>query len=269
MLVVVAVLSWPLYATPPALAMRHHPTGIFAPFADCPLGNPAVELCFVVRASGGEFRIGKRATVIDNPIELQIGAFPGGPDGELTVVAAEDGDTLSKTALDAPGGLLGIAGAGPFGANRVTETIELAKPASALKLSVANAYVKEGVALQVPAKVKLNSPFLGEKCSLGSSAAPVILNFRTGPTNPPPPNRPIAGGLSDLTFNEEGTFLRARSVLVDNEFTVPGATGCGTSASIPALIDSDLGIPSGAGHNTAIVNATIEDAFAEAVRASE
>ncbi len=44
----------------PAMATEHHPTGAFAPFADCPLSNSAVTACIVADTTSGEFTVGKK-----------------------------------------------------------------------------------------------------------------------------------------------------------------------------------------------------------------
>jgi hypothetical protein len=63
---------------------------------------------------------------------------------------------------------------------------------------------------------------------------------------------------------------------VNNSFAAPEAEGCGSqilfglfTGIIDSAVDSQLGLPSTAGHNTAILNGNEEIAVAEAVRASE
>jgi hypothetical protein len=151
-LVVVAALMVPLAVASPALATTHHPTGNFAPFADCPLSNPSVELCIVADTTSGEFTVGKKTVPINKTITLQGGAYENTTTHELEFVAAENGETLSKTALSVPGGLFGIKPPEYLnkeqkekfeeminkGVTGVTETTELAKPASAIKLNTEN-----------------------------------------------------------------------------------------------------------------------------------
>ncbi len=66
---------------------------------------------------------------------------------------------------------------------------------------------EEGDALVLPVKIKLSNSFLGSNCYIGSNAKPVVINFTTGETSPPPPNKPIHGALGSLSFNEAGTIL--------------------------------------------------------------
>ena len=285
-LVAVAALMVPLAVASPALAAEHHPTGNFAPFKDCPLGNAAVTQCIIADTSSGEFTVGKKTVPITKTITLQGGTIPVGETGEVTFVGAENGETLSKTALPVPGGLFGIKPPEFLnkeqkekfeeminkGLTGVTETTELAKPASAIKLSTSNLIREEGVALQLPVKVKLSNVFLGSSCYVGSEASPIILNLTTGETSPPAPNKPIHGAAGELEILEGGALLRLLGgSLVDNAFSAPEATGCGApfSALVDKLVDSIFGVPAAAGLNTAILTGKLEDAAAAAVKASE
>jgi hypothetical protein len=287
MLVVVAALVASLAVASSALATEHHPKGLFAPFAQCPLSNKAVESCTVAVTSSGEFDVGKRSVPIVKPITLQ-GGFSENPEtGELTFYGAENGETLSKVALPVPGGIFNVV-APEFlpkwlqeifnnfineGFTGVTATTELAKPASNIKLSILNLIFEEGVALQLPVKVKLDNVFLGSGCLVGSSSHPIILNLTTGTTSPPEPNKPIKGSAGKLEILEEGALVRLLGgSLVDNSFAAPGASGCGgflLEGLIDPAVNAALGLPAAAGHNTAILSGKLESAAAAAVRASE
>jgi hypothetical protein len=285
-LVVVAAAIVPLAVASPALAVEHHPTGNFAPFKYCPLGNPAVTQCIIAETSSGEFTVGKKTVPITKTITLQGGTIPIKESSEAEFVAAENGETLSKTPETVPGGLFGIKAPTTWpiklqerfnkfideGITGVTETTELAKPASAIKLNTENLIFERGVALQLPVKVKLNNVFLGSSCYVGSEAEPIILNLTTGETSPPPPNKPIHGAAGELEILEEGALLRLiGGSLVDNAFSAPGANGCGGAFAplVDPLVDAVFGVPAAAGENTAILNGKLEDAAAAAVKASE
>jgi len=285
-LVAVAALIVPLAVASPALATEHHPTGNFAPFAQCPLSNAAVTGCIVADTSSGEFTVGKKTVPINKTITLQGGTIENETTGELTFVAAENGETLSKTPLNVPGGLFGIKPPEYLnkeqkekfeeminkGVTGVTETTELAKPASAIKLNTDNLIFEEGVALQLPVKVKLSNVFLGSSCYVGSESSPIILNLTTGTTSPPEPNKPIKGSKGELKIEEGGALVVLNGgSLVDNAFSAPEATGCGApfSALVDKLVDSVFGVPAAAGHNTAILTGKLEEAVAAAVKASE
>jgi len=285
-LIFATALLAPLALASPTLAVEHHPTGKFAPFADCPLSNPAVPLCTVATTTSGEFTVGKRTVPINKTITLQGGLKPVS-ETEEELVAAEDGNTLSKTALTVPGGLLGIV-APEFlpkwlqeifnnfineGFTGVTEVTELAQPASAVRLNPGNLLTEKGVALTLPVKVKLNNVFLGSECYIGSSSNPVNLNLTTGETNPPEPNKKIHGAKGELKFEEGGNLLVLNGgSLVDNAWAAPGAHGCGgffLEGLIDPAVNAQLGLPAAAGHNTAILTGKLELASAEAVKASE
>lgn len=276
-----------LALAPSALAKENHPKGGFAVFAQCPLANPAIELCTIANTNSGEFTIGKKTVPINKTITLQAGlkAIPETEEREL--VAAENGETLSKTALTVPGGLFGIIAPEYLpkwlqeiinnfvneGFSGVTETTELALPASAARLNLTSLFSASGTALKLPTKVKLNNVLLGSECYVGSASSPITLNLTTGETKPPAPNKPIKGAVGTLTF-EEGTAIGVLSggSLVDNAWSAPGAHGCGgflLEGLIDPAVNAELGLPSAAGHNTAILNGVLKIASAEAVRASE
>jgi hypothetical protein len=276
----------------PALAVEHHPKGDFAPFADCPLSNPATNLCIFAQTESGEFVIGKATVPITKTITLQGGIHENETTGLQEFIGAEDGNTLSKTPQKVPGGLLGlikcneIKGEGFLektarkaceavfenGLTGVNATAELAAPASSIGISIQNLIEENGVALSLPVKVHLENPLLGSSCYVGSNAHPVVIELTTGTTSPPPPNKPIKGKVGTLEFKDEFNLVIARNnSLVNNSFAAPKSEGCGGLFSflIGPLVDSKLGLPSPAGHNTAILNGTLQDANAPAVKASE
>jgi hypothetical protein len=265
-LVITMALAASLAALSGASSALATPKGEFAVFADCPVSNAELSACIVASTTGGEFTVGKRTVPIKNTITLQ-GGFIESETGALTFVGAADGNTLSKTPQTVPGGLFGIEGLG----GEVTATTELAGPASSIGLNEANLLKGEGTALSLPVKVKLSNPFLGNKCYIGSNAHPIILNLTTGTTNPPKPNKPIKGSVGTIERNAEGTILTvSKNSLVDNSFAAPGVEGCGLIPFlVDPLVDLSLGVPAAAGHNTAILNGTLRQAGAEAVREHE
>jgi hypothetical protein len=273
-----------LWSASPALAVEHHPAGEFAPFADCPLSNSALSDCVLAETSAGEFTVGKKTVPINKTITLQ-GGFIEEETG-LKFVGAEDSNTLSKVALYVPGGLFGIEPPKSWpkeakdkfeemvnkGLTGVTETTELAAPANDIGLNTTNLIFEEGTALSLPVKIKLSNFLLGESCYIGSNAQPILINFTTGTTSPPEPNKPIKGSAGKLEHNEAFSLITlSGGKLVNNSFAAPGAEGCGEpfSGLVDKLVDSELGLPSAAGHNTAILEGKLSTANAEAVRASE
>jgi len=266
---------------------ENHPTGNFAPFKYCPLSNPATQLCTLANTNAGEFTVGKRSVPINKTITLQGGLHENETTEELEFIAAEGAETLSKTPLYVPGGLFNIL-APEFlskeakekfekaineGITGVTATTELAKPASSIKLNTTNLIFETGTALQLPIKVKLGNVFLGNECYVGSEASPIVLNLTTGTTKPEKPNEPIKGSAGSLEILEEGELVRLTGgALVDNTWASPGAHGCGGKlfeGVVDEAVNKELGLPSAAGHNTAILKGNLEEAVAAAVKASE
>src|SRR6476661_6371323 len=93
-----------------------------AQFADCPVNTPGVQSCLLGLTTGGEFHLGNETVPINRTVTLQAGIIPG----QAKLVPAVDGNTLSKTPLTVPGGLLGIELLGNL--TEVTATAELVAP---------------------------------------------------------------------------------------------------------------------------------------------
>lgn len=271
-----------------AVAAPHSPTGEFAQFSDCPLSRPSLEACLYAVTNSGSLTIGKKTTPIVNPVVLQAGV-EWEPDifGKVSVFAAEDGNTLVKTPQPVPGGLAGIPAPAWWpkflrdlyeelinsnGLSGINATMELAAPATSIKLSPLNQLLQTGTALSLPVKIKLDNAFLGSNCYIGSNANPIVLELTTGTTSPPPPNTPITGYPGNATENASGTLTTFNgSKLVDNAFAVPGANGCGGlfSLLVDPFVNSVVGVPAASGTNTAILESTLKLGEPNAVRASE
>jgi hypothetical protein len=268
----------------PALATEHHPTGEWEKFKDCPLSNSATEVCVFAETSSGFFTVGKREVPITKTITLQGGFHEGAT--ELEFIGAEDGNTLSKTPQTVPGGLFNIVAPEYLpkwlqeifnnfineGFTGATATTELAAPASHIKLSTENLLFERGTALELPLKIKLDNTFLGSSCLVGSNSAPIVIDFTTGTTSPPAPNKPIKGAAGAFEHNAEFTLITLKGgKLVNNSFAAPGAEGCGGILSflIDPAVNAALGLPAAAGHNTAVLEGTLSTGVAEAVKASE
>ncbi len=264
----------------PAMAT---PKGDFAVFAQCPLSNPAVNLCFFIQSTGKEFIIGSKTVPVNQTITLQGGSILNEETGAETFVPAANGETLSKTPLTVPGGLLGIKAPTWWpkfiqewfnkqineGLTGVTATAELVGNPG---ISRTNLLFQEGVALSLPVRLHLNNAILGSSCYLGSKAHPVTFNLTSGTTSPPPPNKPISGTVGELEFKDEFQLVIIKgNRVVDNAFSTPGTEGCGGLFSffINPIVEEAFGVPSAAGHNTAILEGSLQNATAEAVKASE
>lgn len=270
-----------------APAMAGKPTGNFANFGECPLSNSAVEACIFAQTSSGQFTINKTEVPITKTITLQ-GGLSANEAGAETFYPAANGETLSKTPQTVPGGLLKIIAPKSWpeilqvifnefidkGITGVTASTELVGTPTINRIAL---IFGEGTALGLPVRVHLENSFLGEKCYVGSKSKPVDVELTTGTTSPPLPNEPIKGNPGEAEVKEEGSLLIIKkNSLVNNSFAAPEAEGCGSqilfglfTGLIDSAVDSELGLPSTAGHNTAILNGTLEDASAEAVKASE
>ncbi len=277
----------------PALAIE--PTGDFAVFKQCPRFTTGVELCLYAETQGGEVTLNKQTVPINadgkHPIILQ-GGFTNAGTNEEKFVGALNGETLSKTPQNVPGGLAGlvncteIVGSGLFetlarstcklvfenGTTGVSAVTELAKPASSIGINTNNLENQEGTALSLPLKIHLENTLLGSECYIGSSASPVTLNLTTGTTSPNPPNAPISGKVGKIVAKDEFEFIELiGNKLVDNAFSAPEATGCGGIFAflLDPIIDSKIGLPSADGKNTAIQNNYVREATSIGVIASE
>ncbi len=287
----------------PALAA---PSGIFSVFADCPLvafratGLPPGSLeCAFHQVTSGEVAIGSMKVPIDQTVTLQGGFVPtGNPENsaEYFDYPAEGGESISKTELEVPGGLPGLIDCREVGGwglrerverytcqalsfnartSEVTATVEGVANASNPVIYNENAINKEeGTGITFPVRVHLKNPLLGNSCYIGSESSPLQLHLTTGATSPPEGFESIHGVRGDPSTPEEDgheLILVTGDSLVDNTFSAPVVEGCGETFSpiIDPLLDSKLKLPSGAGHNTAILNGLAYLAGPEEVEAVE
>lgn len=265
-----------------ALAASHNPKGEYAQFKECPLNTVTITDCIFSVSSSGSFKIGTKTVPLVNPVTLQGGGEGSGP--ETKFYGAENGDTLSKTPQPVPGGLLGITAPTWWpkfvqdwfnnlinqGFTGVTATVELAGPTKGylpnVKLNTEALLSRNGTALGLPVKIKLSNAILGSNCYIGSDKTPVPLNFTTGKSGS------LEGAVGTVTFNEAFTIVTiSGGKLVDGTYAAPAAKGCGGIFSIfvDPLVNGILGLPSPSGKNTATLEGKLQDAQAEAVKASE
>jgi hypothetical protein len=264
-------------------------TGQWAAFNNCPSTTAGVFKCLHSVTNGGSVKLGNKVVPIVNPVTLEGGtteeAFEGPEEGFAHMVAAANGQTLSKAPQPVPGGLAGLVNCKEIsnflvrigcetvfenGLTGVNATLELAKPASSIRVSQVNLVFQEGTALELPVKVHLENPLLGSGCYVGSSSSPLIWKLTTGTTSPPPPANPISGTGGSLTFAEEAQIIHvAGSSFVDNTWSAPHANGCGgaiVELILDPIIDGQIGTPSAAGVNEAKLEKVNTDlALAEAV----
>lgn len=256
-------------------------TGAFTQFAQCPYTNTEVKKCMYSPTEGGEVQLGNKKVPITATAVLQ-GGFSKPVEKKSKFFGAKNGITLSKAAQSVPGGLLGIvppekspwlvkALSAFFFENSltgVTSTLELAQGAEAIKISEVALAEEVGTTLEMPVKVKLDNPFLGKNCYVGSSSSPIVFKLTTGFT----PDGKMRGSGGELELLEEGSVLKLKnSVLVDNTWSAPSASGCGGIISflVNPIINSQIGLPATAGKNAATLKNTINIAAAAAVKLND
>jgi len=255
-------------------------TGEFAKFAQCPYNNLEVKKCMYSPTEGGEVVLGTKKVPITNVAYLQGGfSKPNAETGFSKFYEALNGITLSKAPQAVPGGLLGIVPpeksptlvkllSAFFFENSLTgvnSTLELAKPACEIKVSENHLAEEIGVALELPVKVHLENPFLGKSCYVGSSSSPIWFKLTAGTTA----DGKLKGFGGEVQLFEEGSVLQLKNaVLVDNTWSAPAASGCGGIISflVNPIINGQIGLPSAAGKNVAILKNTINIAARAAVK---
>jgi hypothetical protein len=287
LLAVAAVVLCALAFAVPAMAGK--PTGRFANFGQCPTKVSGVNECLYGQTTSGDFQIKKTEVPITKTITLQGGVIAT-ESGE-TFVNAANGETLSKTPENVPGGLLKIVAPkewpeilqilfnefidkGITGVNASTELV------GNVTISRIGLLIGAPDALSLPVRVHLENSFLGNNCYVGSKSHPVNIELTTGKTSPPLPNESITGSLGEPELLEEdgedALLVLKKNELVNNTFAAPEAEGCGSqiffglfTGLIDDAVDSELELPSVSGNNTAILKGSLEDASAAAVIRSE
>ncbi len=226
-------------------------------FAGCPSPeeNEEVFICQRVVIDGGHFQMGSKDVPITNPMTLSGGVKGGGE-----VVANSKGG-LTPVKQQVPGGIIGLTGL-----DWLVNFLNL----EGLKLyavtEIAGVPHAEGVEeVELPIRVHLINPVLGNNCYVGSFTSPIKLHLTTNTTSPPAPNKPISGTLptivtADLPF----VFKAIDGTYVDNAFSAPGASGCVLTLfgfipiSINGLVNSQSALPAAAGTNETKQNFDVE-----------
>jgi hypothetical protein len=279
-------------------------TETVADFSNCAVPVIVNGPCFHAYVRGGWVQVGHATVPISIPgdtFDFGIHTNHSGIGGEVCeplgpirphaeCVLAGGHGLLNGPAQPVPGGLLGSIGnvqlagvqaklewASSIPAYAVigqsTEEFELTGrfPESPYTVynqaSLLDGFNSPGIVLT--AKIHLLSPFLGANCYIGSASSPIVLGLTTGATNPPPPNVPIHGSFGHVNGGNNGIFRVGLMQLVDNAFSVPAASGCGTSGGglLDGAIDRKLGLPSLAGHNSALIFTSVEFANASELSA--
>jgi hypothetical protein len=281
-LCLVAMFAMSAMAAVPALANEKN---VWNKFAECPLNYPEeLNACtFGITGPESYFQAGKITVHFVKPIKLQIGLKEDeNAYGYLKIIGAEGGHSVTKVKEPAPpltedinAELLPEAEKARYEAwlaagksTKTTATIELAKPAEDMLISLAALLSETSeTALGFPVMVRLNNGFFGKYCTVGSTQNPINVQFITGETAPPPPNTPIHGTLGEIKVIGEGNILQVLGDrLVNNSFASPGVQNCGKNGGADAAMNSALGLPSPAGTNSTELAGELDQAGAEAVR---
>ena len=143
MLVGAMVFIVPLALFGVAAPVQAAPSGIFPLFGDCPLVTfralgvpPGRALCGFHQITSGELAIGSMRVPIEETITLQGGFTPtGNPENEqeFFVLSGANGESLSKTELNVPGGLPDFVKCEEITGNGIPEIIERGRCESALR----------------------------------------------------------------------------------------------------------------------------------------
>lgn len=264
---IVAVAASFALVTPAAAAATL--AGAWAPLSRCPVDDPAMlaadgatvaALCLSSTATSGTFTIGATA-LTTGATDLQVGVLNRG--GTYTTVAPGSGAIVGDP-VDIPGGLLGLMCPSniPFISdicrqmesnplNRVTATIQSAGAPTDFNLA---AGVGSGQPIiTLPVKIKLDNPFLGGNCYIGSNSNPILLK----PANLTRPTGRVVRFNADGAANptgEMGYLSTSGAAQGDSTFAVPRASGCGLLGILSGAVDLKQGLPSPAGSNSLVLN---------------
>jgi hypothetical protein len=304
LVIVAAALVMPVTALASASPAMAEPKGIFKIFNQCPTEIPIVTLCSVDKTTSGEVKLGNTGVPIHATITQQGGFAPiGESEVEFFGLPAKNGESLSKTPQNVPGGLLDfikceeIKGFFPpevffrelckytfeHGVTEVTATTELvANEKNPVIFNEEHLSAEEGTAITLPIQVHLKNSLLGNSCTIGSEAEPVELHLTTGETKPAAGVKPLHGKKGKAeTLNEKGLLsLRlTENTQVDNTFHAPKAYNCGeftafgktTKGFLNFLVEGKLGIPNEnkKGEDFAELNGELRAAGASEVVESE
>jgi hypothetical protein len=228
-------------------------------FANCPISNHKVTVCLYSVVNSGSFTIGSTTLAITSPLTIDLGLIPK-PNATLKAVAPTNGTPVLQGA-PIPVPILDLPPLpGPLSITATTNLVSLPT------LALTALETGQGTALTMPLDVAINNVLIGPGCTIGTTTDPIDINLTTGTTSPPPPNQPITGSPGTGSVSKQSVITFTGTTLVDNSFSVPGASGCGLFGVLDPALDLVAGLPSAAGHNTAILNATSSLAPASLIR---
>lgn len=245
LLLAVSALVVALMAAPAANAATPAPG--YTQFTGCPsqAEAPHVELCLHSVIKSGHFQMGSKKVPIEKPIDVT-----GGVDADFENFVANKQGGLKPVKQKVPGGVVGLTG--------LTWLLELLGSDALTLYAVTEAVGQPNVKperIQMPIRVHLINPVLGNNCYVGSPSSPIMLNLTTGTTSPPAPNKPITGVEPHAEFLPGNILALKGGEYVDNAFAAPGANGCRLTLfgfipiDLNPLVNLQSGLPSAAGKN--------------------
>jgi len=225
-------------------------------FIQCPVGgrvvpaspgNNRVYICVYGVAQEGTINIGALDTTFAGPGVVQggtgqLGGVNGGP--SLTWANAIDGQSFT-----APKQLLAMSVenliGNPSGITPPPNSQVYVQSEQAGQMAFG---INDGIVTQVPLSFHLINPLLGPNCYVGTTSDPIVLNLTTGTSGA------LTGNLGSLDpyGSFAGGLYTIGTEVVDNQFTVPAATGCGNGGVWDSAITALEGANS-PGSNTAIL----------------
>jgi hypothetical protein len=240
------------------LAQAETPAPGYSQFAGCPSRiseNPGITNCLRTVVTGGHFKMGNKDVPITNPIELV-----GGTElGENFSFNSQGGLLPAKQRV--PGGVVGLTGLDWLLESLSAEALEL----YAVTELAGTPKIITAEHVQLPIKVHLINPVLGNNCRVGSNSEPIVLDLITGTTSPPAPNEPITGKSAEIVFDPATQILHLNNgTFVDNSFAAPGANGCVLTllgfipVSLDEVVNLASSLPSPAGSNETVQDFNLE-----------
>lgn len=205
--------------------------------------------CQEVIVRGGEMNIGDLTVPIpDGSLKISGGSSPilndiGFPSGELDFVPALNSEYgVFHRELPVPGGA--------FGSANFINLTDASASVEAVGMPKLDALA---LAIDLPIRIKMENPLLGDSCYIGSEEDPILLKIR-------PDEGGETIGVADHYGEGVPGILVDGAVGSDDDFDVPGATGCGLGGSLNWLVNWRANTPSTAGQNSITVEFDAMDA---------
>jgi hypothetical protein len=251
-----AVFAIPVAAlgfAPSASAIQPVPPPTAQTFAQCPVNGHLGKsgICIVGVAAQGTIDIGPLDTTFHGPGLVQGGwDQSAGTDGDDTINWT---DALDGQSYSAPRQLLSMPVMALLGNPEVTPPADSdvwveSQQAGPMGFDIVtpgqggiNPYTV------IPLSFHLVNPLLGPDCYIGTDSDPITLHLTTGMSGT------ISGALGTLKVGPGATWIQTLGTeVVDNTFTAPPATGCGTDGVWDSAITAMEGADA-PGSNTVIL----------------